>query len=70
MTDNAAAALVEDGLLKVRQAAAFLGISRSTVYVLMNEGQLAYVKLGKSRRIPRRAVVELAARELRGGVLR
>ena len=62
------AALVADGLLTVREAAAFLRISRSTLYVLMDHGELPFLKLGKSRRIPRRAVIELAARELRGGV--
>ena len=66
MTDNDAA-LVEDGLMTVREAAGFLRLSRSTVYVLMDRGELPFVKLGRSRRIPRRAVIELAARELRGG---
>ena len=62
------AALVADGLLTVREAAAFLRISRSSLYVLMDRGELPFAKLGRSRRIPRRAVIELAARELRGGV--
>ena len=70
MTDNAAAALVEDGLLTVPQAAEFLHLSKSSVYLMMDRGQLAYVKLGKSRRIPKRALIELAARELRGGIPR
>ena len=70
MPDNNAAALVEDGLVTVSEAAAFLRLSRSTVYELMNQGILAYAKIGRSRRIPRRALVELAARELRGGVPR
>ena len=68
MTDIAAAALVEDGLVKVSEAAAFLRLSKSTIYELMNNGTLAYTKIGRSRRIPRRALVRLAARELRGGV--
>ena len=62
-------ALVEDGLLTVQQAATFLQISRSNLYALMERGELAFVKIGRSRRIPRRALVELAARELRGGGL-
>ena len=70
MPDNNSAALVEDGLVTVPEAAAFLRLSRSTVYELMNQGVLAYAKIGRSRRIPRRALVELAARELRGGVPR
>jgi hypothetical protein len=34
----------------------------------MDRGELAFVKLGRSRRIPKRALIELAARELRGSV--
>jgi len=60
--------LVADGLLTVRECAEFLHLSRSTIYEFMDAGALCYVKLGRSRRIPRRAVIELAARELRGGV--
>ena len=67
LTDNDAA-LVEDGLLKVSEAATFLRLSRSTLYTLMDQGELPFVKLGRSRRIPKRALIELAARELRGGV--
>ena len=60
-------ALCGDGLLTVREAAEFLSISRSKLYEMMDNGELPFVKLGRSRRVPRRAVVELAARELRGG---
>ncbi len=59
--------LVADGLSTVREAAGFLRLSRSTVYTLMDRGELPFVKLGRSRRIPRRAVIQLAARALRGG---
>lgn len=38
-------------LLRLHEAADYLGISRSTLYMLMDEGCLSYVKLGKSRRI-------------------
>ena len=60
--------VVADGLLTVLEAAEFLRLSRSAIYLLMDRGELAFVKLGRSRRIPRRAVVALAARGLRGGV--
>jgi excisionase family DNA binding protein len=56
--------LVADGLMTVLQAAKFLGLSRAKVYQLMDQGLLAYVKIGRSRRIPRRALVELAAQHL------
>ncbi len=61
-------ALVADGLMTVSEAAAFLRLSRSSIYTLMDHGELAFVKLGRSRRVPRRAVVELAASGLQGGV--
>ena len=60
-------ALVADGLMTVSEAAAFLSLSRATLYTLMDRGELPFVKLGRSRRIPRRAVIQLAARALRGG---
>ena len=61
-------ALIADGPMTVKEAAEFLRLSRSSVYVLMDHGELAFVKLGRSRRIPRRALVELAASGLRGGL--
>jgi excisionase family DNA binding protein len=60
-------ALVADGLVTVREAAAFFQVSRATVYELMASGALPFAKLGRSRRIPRRAMLELAAQAL-GGV--
>jgi len=68
--DAHALGVVADGLMTIEEAAGFLAISRGHVYSLMNEGALRFVKLGRSRRIPRRSVVELAARALQGGVFR
>lgn len=59
--------LVSDGLVSIAAAMRFLTLSRSTVYQMMDNGALMYVKLGRARRIPKRALVELAARNLRGG---
>lgn len=59
-------ALVEDGLMTVAEAGRFLSLSRASIYNLMDRGELPFAKLGRSRRIPRRAVVELAARSLKG----
>ncbi len=67
MMRDSDAALVEDGLMTVAEAARFLRLSRSTLYAIMDRGELRFAKIGRSRRIPKRAVVELAARELRGG---
>ena len=59
--------LVADGLLTIAESASFLRLSRSSIYLLMDVGELPFVKLGRSRRIPKRALIELAARGLRGG---
>jgi excisionase family DNA binding protein len=55
-----------DGLASVTEACKFLGLSRATVYALMGQGALPYCKIGGSRRIPRRALVDLATRSLVG----
>lgn len=59
--------LVEDGLDTIREAIRFSSLSRSTLYELMDAGVLRFVKLGRSRRIPRRALLELVASHLVGG---
>jgi len=56
--------LVDDGLLTVKQASKFVSLSVASLYGTMARGESAYVKLGKSRRIPRRALISLAARHL------
>ena len=56
--------LVADGLQRIPEAAEFLGVSRSLIYRLINEGLLPTVRIGRSRRIPIRAVHELAATNL------
>jgi excisionase family DNA binding protein len=43
--------LIPAGLARVAEAAEFLNISRSKLYQMMEAKELAYVKLGKSRRI-------------------
>jgi excisionase family DNA binding protein len=62
--DDDAIDFVAGGLDTVGQAAAYLGFSRSHLYALMERGHLPYVKIGKARRVPHRAVLELAARNL------
>jgi excisionase family DNA binding protein len=56
--------LVTEGLQRISDAARFLGVSRSLVYRLINSGVLPTVRIGRSRRIPIRAVHELAAANL------
>jgi excisionase family DNA binding protein len=59
--------LVTEGLQRIAEAARFLGVSRSLVYRLINDGVLPTVRIGRSRRIPIRAVIELAATNLKNG---
>ena len=53
--------LVNEGLQRISDAARFLGVSRSLLYRLINTGALPTVRIGRSRRIPIRAVREFAA---------
>lgn len=55
---------VEDGLLRVSEVAKFLGLARSTVYQLMDRGELPYAKIGRARRIPFNAVIAFSNRSL------
>ncbi|KJE21497.1 DNA-binding protein, excisionase family [Frankia torreyi] len=52
-------------LLTPTEAAELLGVSRSTIYELMNSGDIESVRIGRSRRIPSAALVTFVAR-LRG----
>lgn len=54
-------------LCTVPAVAAFLAVSRSSIYSMMNSGILPYVKLGKSRRIRWSDVRELVERHRVGG---
>ncbi|MBL8795027.1 MAG: helix-turn-helix domain-containing protein [Planctomycetia bacterium] len=59
--------LCREGLARIREACDFLCISQALLYRLMDGGQLAYVKIGRARRVPYAALVEFAARGLVGG---
>jgi excisionase family DNA binding protein len=56
--------ILDDGLERVTDAARYLGVSRSLIYKLLNAGVLPSAKISNSRRIPIRAVRELAAASL------
>jgi excisionase family DNA binding protein len=65
--DQAAAGdLVGEGLVSVAEACEFLGVSRSTAYVLMDGGDLPYCKIRGARRVPRKALTALAKKSLVG----
>ena len=53
--------LVGDGLERISESARFLGVSRSFIYSLISRGILPSVQIGRSRRVPIKAVRELAA---------
>ena len=48
------------GLARIDEACAYLAMSRAALYSLMDKGALKYIKIGKSRRIPWTALVQLA----------
>ena len=56
-----------DGLGNVREVAAFLRVSRAKLYLMMDAGQLPFVKLGKSRRVRWADVDKLVESSLVGG---
>jgi excisionase family DNA binding protein len=60
------ASVIEDGFVDVPYAATFLKLSRGKVYGLMDAGQLRYAKFGRSRRIPRKALMEFAQKAVVG----
>ena len=62
--EDSAQNLVESGLVTVKDAARFLHISLAFTYELMARGDLPYTKLGRARRIPKKALIELAAKHL------
>lgn len=58
------ARLVEEGTVSVVEAATFSGLSRSELYQRMARGELAYIKIGKRRLIPRKSLVAMLARHV------
>jgi excisionase family DNA binding protein len=56
--------LAADGALPVPEAVRFTGCSRSVLYEQMESGMLAFVKVGRRRLIPKRALIEFLARRL------
>jgi excisionase family DNA binding protein len=54
-------------LLKPAEAGELLGIGRSTVYHLIDQGDLPVVRIGRSVRIPVKALHALIDRQLESG---
>lgn len=58
---------LSNGLKTVPEVAAYLNVSRSTVYNLMDQGKLRWVKIGGSRRVKWADVESLVAENTFGG---
>jgi excisionase family DNA binding protein len=56
-----------DGLVRVPEAARFLGLTRSKLYLLMESRELPFIKIGKCRRIARAALLEFVTRHTVSG---
>jgi excisionase family DNA binding protein len=56
--------MLSEGLDRIPEVSRYLKVSRSQVYALMERGVLPYVRIGRSRRVPHRAVVDLVMRNL------
>ena len=67
MTDNEM--MVQEGLVTIEAAREFLDISRASLYRLIDNGTLPTVKLIGARRIPRRALMDLAASRVSRGTV-
>ena len=59
--------LVADGLAALPEASTFTTLSKSSLYAMMERGELPYVVIGRRRMIPRKALIELARAGLRTG---
>ncbi len=53
--------LLADGVLSIAAAASFSSLSRAGLYAAMAAGELPYLKRGRRRLIPRRALVSWLA---------
>jgi len=56
--------LIAEGLVSLDEAMKFLSISRPTLNRLLDQGVLPTVRLVATRRIPRRALFDFAARSV------
>ncbi len=56
--------LVADGFAEVEQAQEYLRLSRSTIYAMMEAGELAYARFGRRRRIPWHTLRQYAAGQM------
>jgi excisionase family DNA binding protein len=60
VSEETGGSVLDDGFMSVPECADFLRVSRSSIYLMMEQGKLAFAKFGKSRRVPRRSLMQLA----------
>ncbi len=60
--------LIQSGLLTIPEVCKLLRLSRSMVYKMLDAGELASVRFGRSRRIPQAAVEQLLESRLQVSV--
>lgn len=60
------AAVVAEGVMSVAEAVAFSRLSKAELYKAMAAGRLTFVKYGRRRLVPRKALVDLLAAGLSG----
>lgn len=56
--------MLAEGLDRLVDAERFTRLSRAKLYQLMNDGVLPFVKIGRCRRIPHRALIDLVAKHI------
>ena len=54
-------------LLRLDEAAEMLSLSRAKIYLLVNEGELEMLKVGRASRIPYASLVDFIARRSAAG---
>jgi excisionase family DNA binding protein len=63
-TESTENELLTEGALQINDAVTWSGIGRSKLYMAMAEGDLSYVRVGKRRLIPKRALRDYLASRL------
>jgi excisionase family DNA binding protein len=58
MTNSRPAPEGFDNMLSVTEVAALLSVSKMTIYRLINEGEVPAIRVGRSLRVPERAIRE------------
>jgi excisionase family DNA binding protein len=66
MPHTTAEEALAEGTFTVQQAMEFTGLSRRYLYERMKRRELLYVQTGRVRRVPRKSLIAMLARNLHG----